>query len=208
MKPLLGLLIPGFLALRRLFAILLMALAIAIVGAVSIKLYKLTQGRAAPGLVSVSTSTILRQIQGLSQLVTVKYVYEKVVVLEDVKWYGESRVLLLAHGVLKAGVDLSAVSEAQVRLDGKSIRLRLGRALLTDVYLDESKTRIIERTTGVLRIYDKDLEQTARRQALEELRRAARQGGILKDAEERARWQLEAFLKGMGFDEVGVEFID
>ena len=37
---------------------------------------------------------------------TVKYVLEKVVVLEDAKWYGENRVILVAHGIVKAGVDL------------------------------------------------------------------------------------------------------
>ena len=54
-----------------------------------------------------TTATVLRQVQTLSQLVTVKYVMEKVVVMEDVKWFGESRVLLVANGVVKAGVDFS-----------------------------------------------------------------------------------------------------
>ena len=50
-----------------------------------------------------NTATVLVQVQTLSQLVTVKYVMEKVVALEDVQWYGESRVLLIAHGIVKAG---------------------------------------------------------------------------------------------------------
>ncbi|HVY71695.1 MAG TPA: DUF4230 domain-containing protein, partial [Verrucomicrobiae bacterium] len=67
----------------------------------------------------VNTATILRQVQTLSQLVTVKYVLEKVVILEDVKWYGESRVLMLAHGIVKAGVDLSQIKAGDVRVIGE-----------------------------------------------------------------------------------------
>src|SRR5207247_8109596 len=53
-----------------------------------------------------NTSTILKQVQTLSDLVTVKYVLEKVVILEDIKWYGENRVLLIAHGIVKEGIAL------------------------------------------------------------------------------------------------------
>ena len=53
-----------------------------------------------------ATPEVLVQVKGLSQLVTVKYVIEKVVILEDVsRWYelslGESRLLMLAHGIVK-----------------------------------------------------------------------------------------------------------
>ena len=54
------------------------------------------------------TPVILTQVQSLSQLVTVKYVLEKVVIVEDEShWYelqlGENRLLMVAHGIVKAG---------------------------------------------------------------------------------------------------------
>src|SRR5437773_10676286 len=69
-----------------------------------------------------NTSTILKQVQTLSDLVTVKYVLEKVVILEDIKWYGENRVLLIAHGIVKAGVDLQEIkpNRSEERRVGKS----------------------------------------------------------------------------------------
>ncbi len=160
----------------------------------------------APGVAVIPTATILRQVQALSELVTIKYVYEKVVILEDVKWFGENRVLLLAHGVIKGGVDLKTLNSAGIQVQGKNISLRLPAAVITDIYLDEGKTRVIERNTGVLRGFDKDMEQTARRQAIEDLRRAAKQGGILKDAEERARLQMRSLLSGLGFEKIEIEF--
>ena len=42
------------------------------------------------------TPTLLRQVQSMAQLVSVRYVLEKVVVLEDVKWYGENRLIILS----------------------------------------------------------------------------------------------------------------
>src|SRR5205809_1420122 len=100
-----------------------------------------------------NTATMLKRVQTLSELVTVKYVLEKVVILEDVKWYGENRVLLLAHGVVKAGVDLQKLPPDDVRMEGNKVVLKLPRATITDVYLDEQRTQIIENSTGLLRAF-------------------------------------------------------
>ena len=149
-----------------------------------------------------NTATLLRQIQTLSQLATVKYVMEKIVVLEDVKWLGESRVLMVAHGVVKAGLDLSQLQPADLTILDKRVLIRLPPAQITDAYLDEKQTRVVERTTGLLRAFDKDLEQTARQNAVDDIRRAARTGGILKDADERARAQVTNLFKQLGFEKV------
>jgi hypothetical protein len=161
------------------------------------------------GLVSraktYNTSALLQQVQTVSELVTVKYVIEKVVVLEDVKWVaglGESRVLLLAHGIVKAGIDLGRLQPGDFRISGKTITIKLPSPKITESYLDEKETRVIERTTGLLRTFDKDLEQTARQNALDDIRRAARNGGILKEADTRARAQLANLFKQLGFETV------
>jgi len=151
-----------------------------------------------------NTATMLKRVQTLSELVTVKYVLEKVVILEDVKWYGENRVLLVAHGVVKAGVDLQEIKPEDVRVDDKKVVVKLPPARITDVYLDDKKTRVVDRTTGLLRAFDKDLEQSARRQAVEDLSISARFNGINGDAEERARLQLTNLFHQLGLE---VEFV-
>lgn len=152
------------------------------------------------------TATVVTQIQTLSHLVTVKYVFEKVVVLDDVKWYGQNRLLMIAHGIVKAGVDLSKVTAADVTITGDRISLKLPRPLVMDTYLDEAKTEVLERSTGILRTYDQQMEQEARRQALEAIRKAARASGILKDAEERTRLQLTTLAHAAGFTSVEISF--
>ena len=150
------------------------------------------------------TATVLQQVQTLSEFVTVKYVMEKVVVLEDVKWYpgGDSRVLLIAHGIVKAGVDFKQMNAADVRVSGKTVSLSLPPPKITDAYLDENQTHVIERTTGLLRLFDKDLEQTSRQRALDDIRRSARTSGILKDAADRARDQVKVLFLQLGFEQV------
>jgi hypothetical protein len=148
------------------------------------------------------TDSVVEQIQTLSDLVTVKYVVEKVVVLDDQKWYGESRVLLLAHGVVKAGIDLKRLQPGDIVVSGKTISVHLPPPQLTDAYLDDQKTEVVDHTTGMLRTFDKDLEQTAREEAVLDVRRAAIQNGILNDASERAQLELALFLHQAGYDNV------
>jgi hypothetical protein len=189
--------------MRKLRPILLLVLLLVIFGV------GLWLGSTVPGWLgfgggpkAYNTATVLRQVQTLSQLVTVKYVMEKVVVLEDVKWFGESRVLLVAHGIVKAGVDFGELRPEDVNVSGTKVAIRLPPPQITDTYLDDQQTRVIERTTGLLRLFDKDLEQTARQNAVLDIRRAARTAGILKDADERAQAQLKSLFLQMGFEEV------
>jgi hypothetical protein len=156
-----------------------------------------------PGLGGLlSTATVVKKVQTLSQFTTVRYTLEKVVVFEDAKWYGDSRVLLVAHGVVKAGLDLDQIRPDDIEIDGKKIHLTLPRPRVTDVYLDDHRTQILERSTGLLRTFDKDLEQNARAAAVEELRLAALQNGILKDAAERGQTQLTILFYQLGFTEI------
>jgi len=65
-----------------------------------------------------------------------------------------------------------------VTISGKKICLRLPPPQITDAYLDDAKSQVIDHVTGLLRVFDKDLEQTARANAVDDIRRAARMDGI------------------------------
>ena len=182
------------------------ALALAIILALGVWLgFALRNFTANSGANAYNTSVVLRQVQTLSQLVTVKYVMEKVVVYEDVKWFpgGDNRVLMIAHGVVKAGVDLEKLKPEDIQVSEKKVKIKLPAAQIMDCYLDDKQTQVIERSTGLLRTFDKDLEQTARKIAVDDVRRGARAAGILKDADERALAQVEKLFQQMGLE---VEF--
>ncbi len=156
-----------------------------------------------------NTATILQQVQTLSQLVTVKYVMEKVQILEDPSSNvlrqmlpDNTRVILIAHGIVKAGVDLGQMKPGDLQISPGKAVVRLPRAQITDAYLDEKRTQVIEHTTGFLREFNKDLEQKTRQDAIDDIRRAARTSGILKDADDRAREQITSLLRQFGIQEV------
>jgi hypothetical protein len=197
----------------RVFFMALLVAAIFLVGIGFEILFKKFVGAGTPRV--YNTATLVRQVQTLSQLVTVKYVMEKVVILEippgstmGKMFANDSRVLLLAHGIVKGGIDFAKLEPRDLEISGKKIILRLPPAQITDAYLDEKQTRIIERKTGGLWPFDnkdldsRDLEQTARKQAVDDLSRAARTSGILSDADERARAQLTSFFLQLGFEQV------
>lgn len=187
------------LALFGLLALILLGLG----AGTGVFLVRWAQGAGGPRV--YTGPALLQQVKTLSELVTVQYVIEKVVVVEDVRWVavlGENRVLMVAHGVVKAGLDLNRLEPGDLRVHDQSITLKLPPARITEAFLDEKQTRVVERSTGFLRSFDKDLEQTARQNALDEIRRAALDGGILKDADTRARQQLTDLLRRMGFQQV------
>ncbi len=157
-----------------------------------------------------STATIIQQVKTISELSTVQYVLERVVILDvppestlGMLFAGDNRILMVAHGIVKAGIDLQQLKAGDIQVRGKKIVIKLPPAKITDAYLDEKQTRVVERSTGRFRSFDKDLEQTARQNAVDDIRRAARTGGILKDADERARAQLTGLFAGLGYE---VEF--
>lgn len=156
-----------------------------------------------------NTATVVQQVQALSDLVTVKYVMEKVVI-EDAPpdttlgqfFQGDNRLLLLAHGIVKAGINLKKLQPGDVRVAGKKVFIHLPPAEITDAYLDEKQTKVVDWKRGFMRNFDKDLEHTARQTAVDDIRRAARNAGILNDANERARLELAVFLNRAGYEQV------
>jgi hypothetical protein len=104
--------------------------------------------------------------------------------------------------VVKAGIDLDRLSAEDIQIDGNTVSIKLPRSKITDSYLDENETKVIDRTTGLLAPSTKDLEQTTRRNALDNIQRAARTSGILNEADQRARQQLTSFFTQLGFEKV------
>jgi division protein CdvB (Snf7/Vps24/ESCRT-III family) len=130
--------------------------------------------------------------------------------LSDTQWYkefikgiGENRVLMIAHGVVKAGIDLREIKQEDIIVTDRKIIIKLPPSRVTDAYLDDKLTKVVEYKTGLLRSFDKNLEQDARQQAVLDINRAAREAGILKDADERAKSQLKDLFTKMGYE---VEF--
>ncbi|MBW3659197.1 MAG: DUF4230 domain-containing protein, partial [Actinobacteria bacterium] len=116
------------------------------------------------------------------------------------------RISLLAVARIGAGVDLGEVEEgdAVIDFDARSIELRVPPPRITFVSLDNDATQVYDRDTGLLTRGDPQLESEARRAAEDLLEQRALEAGILDEARSATETRLEAFLRGLGFEDVRV----
>ena len=159
----------------------------------------------------LSQPTVVMKIQQLQRLQTVVYTLEKIVSgSQDTPYLPRvlagDRILLIVHGEVTAGIDLAALDAANLHVTGENISLQLPEPDVFATRIDNDKTRVYSRETGLLVRPDPDLESVARREAERQIRQAAIDGGILQVAETNARATLMTLLQGLGFK--SVQFID
>ncbi len=157
--------------------------------------------------VDVSQPTVVNRIQQLRRLETVVYTMDKVIsgqrenaVLPD--FLAGDKILLLVHGQVVAGIDFEAIRSSDVALHRKDIALKLPEAQIFTVTLDNQKTRVYSRQTGLLVPADPDLETRVRQEAERQLRQAALEDGILQTAQQNARSTMSSMMTSLGFDKV------
>jgi hypothetical protein len=160
-----------------------------------------------------SGAAVVRRIQDLSKLETAQYTIEQVIdVRQDSNiplignFVAGDALLLIAHGTVVAGVDLSELDADAVTIspDGRTITLRLPPVQIFDWHLDSSKTRVYSRDRGLLAPDNKDLETQARMEAERQILQAACEDGVMSRATDAAAVSLQKFLSLLDYDEVVV----
>ena len=153
--------------------------------------------------------TVVLQVRSLARLETTQYTIEKVVTAETGQGalaglFGD-RLLFVAHGEVIAGVDLSQLAERDVLVspDGR-VTLVMPAAEVFVATLDNEKSYIYDRQTGVFTHGDINLETLARQVAEQEIEKGALEGGILKTARTNAEAFLERLLLSLGFTSVQI----
>jgi hypothetical protein len=160
--------------------------------------------------INVSQPTVVRQIQQLQRLETVTYTMDKIISGERdnpylPKFLAGDRLLLVVHGQVIGGVDLAKVQPADVIVHGQSIIFHVPQAEIFSTLIDNTRTRVYSRDTGLFTSPDPNLESEVRAEAERQLQQAALQDGILKTADQNARSTLASMLKGFGFSLVEIQ---
>jgi hypothetical protein len=158
----------------------------------------------------VSQGTVVDRIQRLERLETVVYNMDKIVTGEKdspflPNFLAGDRLLMVVHGQVVAGVDFSSLRGGDIRIDGKTVRVRLPAPQVLMTRVDNAKTRVYSRDTGLLVPADPNLETEVRREAERELLAEAVQSGILTTARQNAQSTLTGLLLGLGFESVEVK---
>ena len=150
--------------------------------------------------------TIIHEVRSLARLETVQYTVEKVVTAETNQGtlgflFGD-RLLFVAHGVVIAGVDLAKLGPEDLQLRDGVLYVRLPPAEIFVATLDNEKSYVYDRDTGLLTKGQVHLETEARREAERLIREAAIEDGILDTAQRNAEAYLDRFFRSLGFPDV------
>lgn len=165
--------------------------------------------RGGAAVINVNQPTVVRQIQQLQRLETVEYTMDKIISGEHdnpylPKFLAGDRLLLIVHGQVTAGVDLGKIQQGDVSVNGRTLSLRIPAAEVFSTRIDNARTRVYSRDTGLFSSPDPNLESEVREEAERQLQQAALQDGVLKTAQENAHNTLSIMLKGFGFDQVQI----
>jgi hypothetical protein len=152
---------------------------------------------------SFNPPAIVREIQGLSELVSVKYTVEKVVGLEEKKTpVGSEKLLLIVQAEVLAGVDLSALTPGSIKIQpGGNIKVALPPARIFHNVIDDKQTKVWDRQITWWTPWvspNPDLEGQARLAAIESIKQAALEMGILDQAQRNAETIIRNLLQTQG----------
>jgi Protein of unknown function (DUF4230) len=159
--------------------------------------------------IDTSRPTVVSRIQRLQRLETVVFGMDKIVTGEREnrflpRFLAGERLLLIVFGEVTAGVDVGHIELADVTVSGRTLRLRLPEPEVFSARLDNERTRVYSRETGLFTRVDPDLESEVRREAERQVRQAALDNGILEMAARNARTTLMSFVQGLGFEQVEI----
>lgn len=171
------------------------------------KLWSVLTGR---NTVIMSQGSVVERIQRLQRMETVVYNMDKIVSGERSNpflpdFLTGDRMLMVVHGQVVAGVDFDQLRPADVQISGRTLRVHLPNARVLLTRLDNSRTRVYSRSTGLLVPVDPNLETRVRQEAEGELLEEASRAGILAAARQNACNTLTTLLLGLGFEKVEVD---
>jgi hypothetical protein len=150
--------------------------------------------------------TIIHEVQALARLETIRYTVEKVITAETNQGalavlFGD-RLLLVAHGYVIAGIDMQKIKAEDLWLEGNMLNVRLPAAEVLVASLDNDKSYVYDRQTGLFTPGNPTLETQARQVAEQEILKAAIADGILDNASTNAQTYLRWFFETLGYKQI------
>jgi hypothetical protein len=158
-------------------------------------------------------TVVVQRIQGASDLTTAIFTMEVVVPTSSSRTIasyevGKTTLIYIAHGEVRAGVELGAIAPENVQVSGEVMRVSLPAPTILDSKIDVSRSQVFDYDRGFLGLGPDrapELQDKAQEVALQKLLYAACQQGILQQASDRAELVVEQLLQNTGYAQVIVE---
>ena len=149
---------------------------------------------------------IIRDVRSLSRLETIQYSVEKVITAEvNQGTFGPlfgDKLIFIARGEVLAGIDLAKLSPEDMQVRNGVLYVTLPEPEIFIASIDNDKSYVYDRSTGLFTKGNVDLETQARRVAEDEISKAALEDGILDLAYVNAENFLYRFFRELGYPEV------
>ena len=147
--------------------------------------------------------TYINEIRALARLETIQYSIEKVITGEmgggTFDTFFGDKILFVGHGTVIAGIDMEKLQPENMRFENGVLTVTLPSAEVFIATLDNDKSYVYDRQTGILTKPDPNLETLVRQKAEEEILKAALEDGILEQAQTNAEAYLFKFFAALGF---------
>jgi hypothetical protein len=147
--------------------------------------------------------TYINDIRALARLETIQYSVEKVITGETgggtfQTLFGD-KILFVGHGTVIAGIDMGKLQPEDMHYENGVLTVKLPPTEVLIATLDNEKSYVYDRQTGVLAKPDPNLETLVRQSAEAEILKAAIEDGILEHAKDNAQAYLSKFFAALGF---------
>ncbi len=151
----------------------------------------------------VDPVTYINEVRALARLETIQYSVEKVITGQTgggtfQSLFGD-KILFVGHGTVIAGIDMEKLQPQDMHYAGGVLTVKLPPAEIFVATLDNDKSYVYDRQTGILAKPDINLETLVRQKAEEEIRKAALEDGILQQAQTNAEAYLFKFFAALGY---------
>jgi hypothetical protein len=103
---------------------------------------------------NVDQPTVVHQIQQLQRLETVSYAMDKIISGDHPnaylpKFLAGDRLLLMVHGEVVAGINLTGLQPGDVQIQGLKVSIHLPAAEVFSTRIDNARTKVYSRDTGI-----------------------------------------------------------
>jgi hypothetical protein len=150
--------------------------------------------------------TEIYQIRAIGTLSTTEYTLGKIIHWNDEgEWYkfGDRKILLSCKATVKAGVNLNAIKESDIQVEGKKITIQLPPPEIVSFEMDPDLIRTEMTDVNGFR---SDFSQVDKSKVLqkgeESIRKDLKKLHILDEAEQNAKIFIVDFYKNLGFEQV------
>ena len=158
-------------------------------------------------------SLVVQQVRGASELTTAVYSMESVVPASRERTLGgyvigKTTLLYIAHGEVRAGVDLAVLQPSDVQVVGEAMTIRLPPPQVLDSKIDVNRSKVYDYDRGFMGLgpdVAPELQELAQRETLTKVVEAACADGILQAANERAKLVVGQLLSTAGYRQLTVE---